>query len=72
MKTESLLNILKRILGFNSDKPVLSRYDPKIRCSIDSIPYLRSKYIICQSIITNGAKDLNAKERNNWGAICKV
>ena len=50
-------HILKRILGFNSDKPVLSRYDPKIRCSIDSIPYLRSKYIICQSIITNGAPE---------------
>ena len=60
--------ILKIILDFRSDKPVLGRYDPKIRFNIDS----KGFWIICQSIITNGAKDLNAKERNNWGAICKV
>ena len=65
---------LKIILGFRSDKPVLGGYDPKIRCSIDSkrLWILLGVKIICQSIITNGANDSHAKERKNWGALCKV
>ena len=60
--------ILKIILDFRSDKPVLGRYDPKIRFNIDS----KGFWIICQSIITNGAKDSRAKERKIWGVLCKV
>ena len=61
--------ILKRILDFRSDKPILDGYDPKIRCNIDSKGFwiLLGIKIICQSIITNGAKDSCAKERKIWG-----
>ena len=66
--------ILKIILDFRSDKPVLGRYDPKIRCNIDSKDFwiLLGIKIICQSIITNGAKGSCAKERKIWGVLCKV
>ena len=61
--------ILKRILDFRFNKPVLAGYDPKIRCNIDSKGFwiLLGIKIICQSIITNGAKDSCAKERKIWG-----
>ena len=61
-------------MDFGPDKPVLGGYDPKIGCIIDLklLWILVGVKIICQSIITNGAKDLHAKERKNLGTFCKV